>query len=310
VAPRLTLGKALAAGVALGALPWLHLRYVPIGGVLAIAVIARGLLDLRCASHVGRRITWREVARSPLWAVALPALAGLLGLLLFDWRLFGGVPSVDEYGTVSPANLLPGIPGLLLDQQFGLLVYSPVFLIGLAGLPLVAGLGRLRGAAILGSVAVYFLFIGAFSFWYGAFSPPARMLVPVIPLLVVPLALALDRWRTVWFRALFATLLALSWAIAHLLVDVPRLRYNLPDGASQMLLYLQTVWGRDLTTWLPSFVQPTARSYLLALWWAAAAGAVVWLATRLPARRRRASVETSPRPSPVPPGSIHPVPHS
>jgi hypothetical protein len=290
VAPRLTPVRALAAGVALGLLPWLHLRYIPIAAVLAAALAGRLALDLRSTE---RLLRWRCLARSPLWAAALPAALAIAALLSLDWRLFGGIPSVDEYGAVSPANLLRGVPGLLLDQQFGLLVYSPVLLPALAGLALVPRLGWLRGGAILACFGVYFGFIGTFSFWYGAFSPPARMLVPVVALLVVPLALALDRWRTIRFRGLFVLLAALSWGIAHLLMDVPRLRYNQPDGKSQMLLYMQHVWGRDLAGWLPSFVLPAPHAYALALGWLVVATAVLLLATcrpRFPHRDRRKSV--------------------
>jgi hypothetical protein len=46
-----------------------------------------------------------------------------------------------------------------------------------------ATLGILLGA--------YFLFIAGYSQWYGGCSPPGRMLVPVVPLLAVPCALAL-----------------------------------------------------------------------------------------------------------------------
>jgi hypothetical protein len=277
VAPRLTPGRALVAGLALGALPWFHLRYVPIAAALALALALRAIADLQAGAE---RPTWRRFAQSRLWVAALPALVAGLALLAFDWHLFGGVPSVDEYGTVSPANLLAGVCGLLLDQQFGLLVYSPVLVLALAGLGLVPRLGWVRGTALLGCLGVYFLFIAVFSFWYGAFSPPARMLVPVVPILAVPLALALAHWRTVWLRALYTALLALSWGIGHLLVDVPRLRYNLPDGQSLMLLYLRPIWGHDFTTWLPSFAAPDSHAYTLTLWWALGAALILWLATR------------------------------
>ena len=42
-------------------------------------------------------------------------------------------------------------------------------------------------------------------------------------------------------------------------MDVPRLRYNLPTGRSEMLAYLSTTWGRDVTAYVPSFVLHPAR---------------------------------------------------
>jgi hypothetical protein len=190
-----------------------------------------------------------------------PAVTGQ-ALLLFDWRLFGGIPGADEYGTFALPNVLTGMPGLFFDQQFGLLVYAPIYLVALAGLPLVPRrLPGLRGGVILATLGIYTLFVAAFSYWYGAYSPPSRMLVPVLPLLVVPLTLALTTWRSLPFRLVTGGLLLLSWSIVHLLMDVPRLRYNQNTGRSEMLAYLSRVWGHDLNALLPSFIVPTPAAY-------------------------------------------------
>ena len=249
---RFRMRDAALVGIVIGLLPWFHLRYIPLAGVLALGALARLL----------RMPEWRRSISHVAPVLLIPALVGGAALLALDWRLFGGVPRVDEYGSVSLTNVLTGGPGLLVDQQYGLLVYAPIYLMALYGLPLVPrALGGTRAAIMLGLVVVYFGFIATFSFWFGAFSPPSRMLVPIVPLLVVPLALALARWRSVRFWSCSALLLLLGWGIAHLLMDVPRLRYNLWDGQSLMLLYLSGVWGRSLVPLLPSFVMPTAAAY-------------------------------------------------
>ena len=56
-------------------------------------------------------------------------------------------------------------------------------------------------------------------------------------------------------------------------MDVPRLRYNLPTGRSEMLAYLSAVWGQDLTAYVPSFVLPTPAAYA----WAVVATFLLWL---------------------------------
>lgn len=293
--------QALRVGLAVGLLPWLHLRYIPLAAALFVAAVATyrpWRLQVQAAVHDLRRSVpahwWsrrRPAAPTPdpshllrlrrsrssfrlLSYLLTPALVGGASLLALDWQLFGGVPPVDEYGAVALSNVLAGAPGLLIDAQYGLLIYAPVFLVALYGLPLVsstlpAGPGRI----VLALLGVYFVFIACFSVWYGAFSPPARMLVPVVPLLVVPLSLALSCWRGVRFRALLVLLLLLGWSIAHLLVDVPRLRYNLPDGRSHLLDYLSRVWRMDLSPLLPSFVRPSAGSYL----WAIGASLTAWM---------------------------------
>lgn len=268
---------ALRLGLAVALLPWLHLRYVPIAVALAAAYL---VVLVRSPAARSTPATLRRLAP---WLLTPPALAGLL-LFLLNWRLFGGVLAVGEFGTLGVPNLFTGLPGLLLDRQFGLLVYAPIYLIALLGIPLLPRrLPRSHGGALLGVLGVYVLFIAAFSIWYGAYSPPSRMLVPIIPLLVVPLALALERWTSWRFRLATGALLLLSWSIAHLLMDVPRLRYNQPTGTSEMLVYLSDVWGRDFTVLLPSFIVPTPAAYA----WAAVSAALFYaLARALTVERR------------------------
>jgi hypothetical protein len=276
---RLDRRRIVAVSLAVGALPWLHLRYVP----LAVVIMLAALWRVRRARDL---VPW----------LVLPAAAAGAALLALDWRLYLGVPRVDDYGVVSWTNLLAGVPGLLLDQQYGLLVYAPVYAVALLGLPLVrrsvAGKATWAIPAVL---AAYYAFIASFSYWFGAFSPPARMLVPVVPLLVVPLSLALARWHGRIFRATFVALLGLTWSIAHLLLDVPGARYNQLgppwDGRSAMLEYLSGVWRVDLVPLFPSYVAPNVAAYVWVGVLLAAGGLVVARRRTPPARARAAAAD-------------------
>jgi hypothetical protein len=221
------------------------------------------------------------------WLVA-PAALGGLALLGVSWHLFGGVPAVDEYGTLAPSQILNGLAGLFFDRQFGLLVYAPIYLLAVFGLPLLPRrLPSLAAWSILVLLGAYTVFIAGFSYWYGAFSPPSRMLVPVVPVLAVPLALALAHlppWRC---RSLAGVLSLLSLAVVVLLVRVPRLRYNQSDGHSEVLHYLSETWGRDLTAVVPSFLVPSADAYAWAMGATVAIGVLYFLLTVSPTRSVR-----------------------
>ena len=256
----------LVVGLACGLLPWLHLRYAPIafafGAITLAAVVER----------------WRRGRARPLDAcmVCLPAAAAGVALLALNWMLFGGVPPVDEYGAVGLGRFVVGAPGLFLDRQFGLLPYAPVYALAPLGAAPLWRRARWDAAATLLPFLLYASFVACFSYWYGAFSPPARMLVPVLPLLVAPLAVLLA--DSVAARVACLALLAPTVAMAKLLVDVPRLRYNLPTGSSAALEYLSQLWGRDVTGWLPSFVRPEPTAYM---WAGAALAAFVALSVGL-----------------------------
>lgn len=315
---------AFVAGVAVGALPWFHLRYLPLALVLGIAgmvniwwptvwpaleslwvsrtgglkvgpnasVMRRAPHDRLARDSGGPGVTVRHAAAHTV-QLALPALLGIGALAALDWYLFGGIPPVDEYGAVTLANVFTGLPGMVVDQQYGLLSYAPVYLCALIGLPLLPHwAGRSTGWLALALIGAYCSLIATFSFWYGAFSPPARMLVPVVPLLGAGLAAALTNWRTWRVWSFTALLILVGWSINHLLMDVPRLRFNLWDGKSLMLAYLSPIWHINLVPLFPSFVTPTWFSYA---WTAGAvvATVVIWRLLTLPLPARASRVRAS-----------------
>jgi len=131
--------------------------------------------------------------------------------------IYGGVPR-DADG--SP---LRALAGLLLDRSFGLLPYAPVFLVALAGL---AALVRARawapllaGAAVLGPALVWRM-------WWGGQCPPARFLVPMVPVLALALADYPRAWLAIGDDAVTsdasATAIALSTVpVEHMGSDPP-----------------------------------------------------------------------------------------
>lgn len=162
--------------VPLCALPWFNVRYAPVTAiVLAGAVAARP--PRRVAAALG--------------AVAA-ASAG--GIMLYHRVLYGFFDPRLVWGArpeFSVSTLAEGLPGLALDQEFGLLPYAPVFAFCLPGLVLLAReRTRLAVVTILLVVAVVGT-AGSWHMWRGGFNPPARFLVPLLPVLALALARAL-----------------------------------------------------------------------------------------------------------------------
>ena len=131
-------GKCVAIGLAAAVLPWLNVRY----GLLAAIVVAHAL--------------WRHPRRPTLVSLLAPC-AGLgvraAPLSLPPLRLLGPEPRLRA--PVPSSRSRPcreGLPGLLLDQEFGLLVYAPVLALALPGVlylfrrdrPLALAVARVR----------------------------------------------------------------------------------------------------------------------------------------------------------------------
>jgi hypothetical protein len=227
----LTIGRAVAAGLAAGALPWLHTKFAP----LALAGLALTL---------ARPARWRARAAG-LAAFAVP----LAALALFLRRHYGHVALTAASG---PAALFVdqvpfGLMGLFLDRQYGLFLASPVWLLSLPGLALLARwrTGDALRAALLAAVPV--AVAAPFDAWWGGACPPARYLVPALPALAVALAPALVRWRTA-----SAALWGASAATVLLAGHAPRALHNRPDGDSALLRFLSPAVALDAA--LPSYV--------------------------------------------------------
>ena len=134
--------EAVVVGCAAAAMAWLNVRYAPLGAV----VVAHAL--------------WRHPRVRALLGVLVPCTLSAAGLLLYHQALYGFWDPRRVYGR-SPefalSTLAEGLPGLLLDQEFGLLVYAPVLVLALPGfvlllrrdrgLAVAAGCGRRRGRA-------------------------------------------------------------------------------------------------------------------------------------------------------------------
>ena len=224
-----------------------------------------------------RRIRWWTGG-----AVAAGLVAALLFTSAYDARFMGGslLRRVGTRGLAASLEWIIGWTarapleirghlGLLWDQEFGLLLTAPVFLLAVAGL-VVAAVER-RGRALLllaapfglawyylgGVGAVGLAFQGA-SIWYAGFTPPARFLIAPLPLFAVLIALAVDRLRHRLAWSIAAAVYVLTLGYAALLSAWPAWRFQSGLGRASVLLEIFRRRGMDLGRLLPSFMQPEA----------------------------------------------------
>jgi hypothetical protein len=248
-------------------LPWLHAR-------LALVAVALGVMAL---IRLGR-----EATRFPVALTLGPPALSAAGLAAFYWWFYGRPwPNAQDHAglTGSLGGWFNGLAGLLLDQQWGLLIHAPVYVLVAAG---AVALLRTR-PAVLGWLALaalpYYGFIAAYNQWWGEWSPPARYLATLAPLAAAPLAALWQRDRT-RITAALVVMLSIPGALvmAAFLVD-PQLMYNHPSGESNLLLELSE-WARlPFTSAVPSFVAADATPESLRRWWLLGLLALVALTT-------------------------------
>jgi hypothetical protein len=170
---------------------------------LAIVAAIVGVYALARAPRVRRAL-----------AYGAGAAAGVLPLLLYNLWAFGSVTHFSYHDAVSfqgtsghdvlglndqgffgisapsPSNALE-----LLFAAKGLLVLSPVLALGALGGVLLYRRGRRAEALVIGAVgSAYLLYNSGYYLPFGGGSPGPRFLIPALPFLSVPLAIAYRRF--------------------------------------------------------------------------------------------------------------------
>jgi hypothetical protein len=201
------------------------------------------------------------------------------------------------YGSMtqtSPLNLRAGAPGLLFDQEYGLLAFAPVYVFAATGLVHLwrAG-GELRQRAIEITVIVLALLgtVGAFGIWWGGTSAPSRPIASGLPLLMLPIAAAFRAAPMGSARRAAQHLLlwiSIGIAITLTVADDGLLINNARDGTSALLGFWSPRW--ELWTLAPTFIgHPWTTATLQTLWWLAVAFAAAFVLARVRTTRAGSS---------------------
>lgn len=252
------IGALLLAGAGAAALPWLHVKFLILTLLLAVFVVFRHFRS------------WRR------WvAYAAPHLPSALWLMWFLHHAYGSWLPTAQYGdTQAPISrfLLRGAPGLLFDRDHGLLPFAPLYFLALPGL---IRLFRERRSYAVLALALSLPALSVFAshwMWWGGPCPPARFIVPLVPLFVPAVAAAFGTMSGPVFHLLAgaATLatLALSRISLGFLFSLPLHRHFLRH----------TITAYDAFPFFAHFYvhrrdpQPPEQFLVAALWVAVAIG--------------------------------------
>lgn len=271
-------GRWSLRGASLALLPWLHTKFSLLLAALTLCLLVR---------------RWSGLTRA--LAFLAPVGISLAAWLTMFHRLYGVADPTVQYGSIRQAgltwaNVPRGLLGLAFDQEFGVLLYSPVYWLLAVGAWRMWRQADRRGYGLSLAVAAGALVLSVTGvyMWWGGWSPPARFLVPALPLLAPFLAAAFcGRGPVMEFTR---SLLLVSVAIAALVCARPAslLAFNDRDGVGRLVEVLQA--SAPLASALPSFIGADWQAQMgrVAVWLGAtlvAAGVARWTARR--ARDRR-----------------------
>jgi hypothetical protein len=264
----------LLSSAGLGALPWVHSRF------MLFTVLLLGFIAYR----IFRESRFTDRMR---YVYGLGPAAVLLGVFeiynLVYWHSLNPAAnqaSVDELPfTRSPVH---GLVGSLLDQESGLLLNFPIFFFVLPGLLLTL---RRRYALlhiqVFALVVPYMVIVCTFKNWHGGYSPPARMVVVLLPLLAFYVAAALQRAHNWLVTAVAGICVMLALGLQTMAMLAPRAGFGGENGHSLVLEYIGGLIRHNLTHFEPSSFRP-GQSRLFAYWFAVVFGVAVvtWLIGR------------------------------
>src|SRR5580765_5669423 len=192
------------AGISVAYIPWLSWRCATIAAALGVY----GAVAWWRFHRVTRIQPARRAATAAL--LAGPVLLSILAIAAYGHFLTGGwLPDIhyrrggvgDEFhwpwnGGRDLVLAASGAMGLLFDQQWGLIVHSPVYVLTFVGLLAILRSRRRSDHRLLGWFALlsvpYFVVISSFNHWGGLWCPPGRYLLPLVPLFALPLARSLQ----------------------------------------------------------------------------------------------------------------------
>lgn len=280
-------GRWIIVGVACGALPWLSTKYAPMSAALVLVALAR-IWIRRAPSHQAPLAPAPLAPLAPSLALVVPYGLSLLAWFFFFYAIWGKPLPQAPYGDLvqtRPFNLIFGAPGLLFDQEYGLLPYAPVYILAATGLVAMwrAGGERSRRAIEIALIFTALLAtVGAFRIWWGGSASPGRPLASGLLLLAIPIAISSSvAPRASARRAAQVLLLLVSVAVAATLTVAQEglLLANGRDGTATLLEYLSPRWA----AWrvVPTFIHHEAPTALLhAVAWLAIAAAAAFVLHR------------------------------
>ncbi len=245
-----------AAGLATACLPWFSTKYVVMGALLGFVTLLRAWWPWPPDAAARMRAFVRTLA------VGIPNVVSLAAWFLFFKVIWGTWSPAAPYGTQRETKLeyLPsGAPGLLFDQEYGIVAFAPALLMVLPGLYALwrqRGARRRLGAELVIVFGGLLVVVGAFHIWWGGSAIVGRPLVSALPLLVLPVAAhwtacATQPLRRAAQRVLLAAGVAMTMLLASaqggLLLVAGR------DGSSQVLEYLTP--STPIWTHVPTFLR-------------------------------------------------------
>gem|GEM_PF-961181 len=162
-----------------------------------------------CVSGEG---TWRKKALE-LSGFMVPVFGAIGALAALNWIRFGSPFETGYGGEASqffPGRIFLTAPKLLWSLDKGMFIYSPILVLGLLGWVEFCRKRFFEAIFLFLLISENLLLTAAWHSWIGGWCYGPRLLVPMLPFWMIPVAFWLDASREKWRRGCFIGLTLVS----------------------------------------------------------------------------------------------------
>jgi hypothetical protein len=236
--------RALLCATALAYVPLLHYKMAPISVVLFLFFLWRH------RAQVGQAIRWSLA----------PILFFITLMVAWFLYLFGEI-SIEIFRTQTHYHALfaehAGVAGLFFDQAHGLMFFAPIYMLAFLGVWV--GLRdpqtRIDSIFLVLAYLPYHLLMGTWQDWIGGGSATARYLIPILPILVIFVARAVEHLRA---RQQWLHMLVLAGLSLWLTLQVLQYRLLMFGHGQTVSPFLHVPLRMpELAVWFPTFMNDT-----------------------------------------------------
>jgi hypothetical protein len=238
----------------------------------AVAIVVKVRLALVALPLALAAVSRRFQLGAPVLVAAGVSVAAVVAALL------GSPLGRHRLGELRPGGLvqpLLNLWGLLWDSAGGIAFAAPLWLVGLLLVPAVWRRGKAGERGLVVGALLTIMALAPRGEWYGGGSPPARYLVPLLPLLQLALAAAVCHhyWRR-WLRLVLPWAMVVAWVAA----TRPLWLFNQVDGSWWLSDGMAQVMGIAAGRCFPNLLRSEPATWLVPLILVATA---VWWTTRV-----------------------------
>lgn len=199
-------------------LPWLHVKYI----LILIIYLVAMMFQIN-----------KKILISLAILIIPPLISILLELLLFKtW--FGSFSLDAQYpgglltstNNFSLVNFVQGISGLFYDKAFGIIFYSPIYLLSFSGLYFLYKFDRKLAISTFIIFAISIVSFGLYIKYLG-FCPEGRFIIPILPILIFWLIFTLKYLKNIYLYVLYIFILILSLLMSCYLIIHPDMTLNI-----------------------------------------------------------------------------------